>query len=140
MSRNVFRLIQTSWSNFARCKQWKEVGIMIEDKVEHRTLTQEELEKYVNDPKWVSRRWWIFILFWIMCLGLLTKAIMIVAFTETNTCKHKRENNVLFHDWFLINMNRNCFVLWIYLSNLFIVKEHWLFGFGIRYKRDWKNK
>ena len=67
---------------------------MIEDKVEHRTLTQEELEKYVNDPKWVSRRWWIFILFWILCLGLLTKAIMIVAFTETNTCKHKRGNNV----------------------------------------------
>ena len=59
---------------------------MIGDKVEHRPLTQEELEDYVNDPKWVSRRWWIFVLFWVMWLGLLITAILIVAFTETNVC------------------------------------------------------
>ena len=61
---------------------------MIGDKVEHRPLTQEELEEYVNDPKWVSRRWWIIVLFWVMWFGLLTKAILIVTFTETNACAH----------------------------------------------------
>ena len=67
---------------------------MIGDKVEHRPLTQEELEEYVNDPKWVSRRWWIFILFGIMWLGLITKSILSVAFTETNACEHKSRHDL----------------------------------------------
>ena len=67
---------------------------MIGDKVEHRPLTQEELEKYVNDPMWVTRRWWIFILLGIMWLGLLTKAILSVVFTETNACAHKSRNDL----------------------------------------------
>lgn len=41
-------------------------------------LTKEELMRYANDPFWVRLRWFLFVLFWIIWIGMLVAAIAII--------------------------------------------------------------
>lgn len=41
-------------------------------------MTKEELLKFANDPFWVRLRWIFFILFWLLWIGMLVGAIMII--------------------------------------------------------------
>lgn len=41
-------------------------------------MTKEELMKYANDPFWVRLRWIFFIAFWLIWLGMLIGAILII--------------------------------------------------------------
>lgn len=41
-------------------------------------LTKEELMKFANDPFWVRLRWFLFILFWLIWLLMLSAAIVII--------------------------------------------------------------
>ncbi|XP_037807106.1 maltase 2 isoform X3 [Lucilia sericata] len=41
-------------------------------------MTKEELMKYANDPFWVRLRWIFFISFWLVWLGMLVGAILII--------------------------------------------------------------
>lgn len=41
-------------------------------------MTKEELMKYANDPFWVRLRWIFFISFWLIWLGMLVGAILII--------------------------------------------------------------
>lgn len=41
-------------------------------------MGKEELMKYANDPFWVRLRWFLFILFWLLWIGMLVGAIMII--------------------------------------------------------------
>lgn len=41
-------------------------------------LTKEELMKYCNDPFWVRLRWVMFIAFWLIWIGMLVGAIVII--------------------------------------------------------------
>ena len=44
-------------------------------------LSKEELLKFANDPFWVRLRWGLFIAFWVLWLGLLVAAILIIVLT-----------------------------------------------------------
>ncbi|KAM7359677.1 CD98 heavy chain isoform 2-T3 [Cochliomyia hominivorax] len=41
-------------------------------------MTKEELMKYADDPFWVRLRWIFFVAFWLMWLGMLVGAILII--------------------------------------------------------------
>lgn len=41
-------------------------------------MGKEELMKYANDPFWVRLRWFLFILFWLVWVGMLVGAILII--------------------------------------------------------------
>lgn len=41
-------------------------------------MTKEELMKYANDPFWIRLRWICFIAFWLVWLGMLVGAILII--------------------------------------------------------------
>lgn len=41
-------------------------------------MTKEELMKYATDPFWVRLRWIFFISFWLLWLGMLVGAIVII--------------------------------------------------------------
>jgi len=41
-------------------------------------MTKEELMKYANDPFWVRLRWTLFILFWLIWVGMLVASIVII--------------------------------------------------------------
>ncbi|XP_063705029.1 uncharacterized protein LOC134834332 isoform X2 [Culicoides brevitarsis] len=41
-------------------------------------MTKEELMKYVNDPFWVRLRWFLFIVFWLIWIGMFAAAIYII--------------------------------------------------------------
>ena len=41
-------------------------------------LTKAELMQYATDPFWVKLRWFLFILFWIIWLGMLAAAVVII--------------------------------------------------------------
>uniref|UniRef100_A0A336M6J3 alpha-glucosidase n=1 Tax=Culicoides sonorensis TaxID=179676 RepID=A0A336M6J3_CULSO len=41
-------------------------------------MSKEELMKYVNDPFWIKLRWFLFILFWLVWLGMLGAALYII--------------------------------------------------------------
>ena len=43
-------------------------------------LTKEELLKYADDPFWVKVRWILLILFWVVWIGMLVSAILIIVF------------------------------------------------------------
>ena len=58
---------------------------------EFRGLTKEELEKYANDPFWKKLRLILFILFWIVWVGMLIAAILIVVFSPKCAKKEKLE-------------------------------------------------
>ncbi|XP_073818107.1 CD98 heavy chain [Musca autumnalis] len=47
-------------------------------------MTKEELMKYANDPFWIRLRWIFFITFWLLWLGMLVGAILIIV--ETPKC------------------------------------------------------
>uniref|UniRef100_A0A1I8M8W0 alpha-glucosidase n=1 Tax=Musca domestica TaxID=7370 RepID=A0A1I8M8W0_MUSDO len=47
-------------------------------------MTKEELMKYANDPFWIRLRWIFFIAFWLVWLGMLVGAILIIV--ETPKC------------------------------------------------------
>lgn len=41
-------------------------------------MTKEELMKYANDPFWVRLRWGLFILFWLIWIGMLVASVVII--------------------------------------------------------------
>lgn len=41
-------------------------------------MSKEELMKYVNDPFWIRLRWFLFILFWLIWVGMFVAAIYII--------------------------------------------------------------
>lgn len=43
-------------------------------------MGKDELMKFANDPFWVKMRWFLFILFWVMWVGMLAGAIAIILF------------------------------------------------------------
>lgn len=62
------------------------VSIEIRDnsqkRIDFNGLSKEEVMKFGSDPKWKHIRWALFILFWIVWIGMLAAAVLIVAFTE----------------------------------------------------------
>lgn len=61
------------------------VSIEIRDanqkKIEFNGLSKEEVMKFGSDPKWVRIRWALFILFWILWVGMLAASILVVVFS-----------------------------------------------------------
>ena len=53
-------------------------------------LSKEELMKFANDPFWVRLRWGLFIAFWVLWLGLLIAAVLIIVLTPK--CPPKPED------------------------------------------------
>lgn len=45
-------------------------------------LTKSELMKYATDPFWVRLRWALFILFWLIWVGMLVSAVVIIIYAE----------------------------------------------------------
>jgi len=43
-------------------------------------MSKEELMQYVNDPFWIRVRWVMFVLFWLIWIGMLAGAIVIIIF------------------------------------------------------------
>lgn len=43
-------------------------------------MTKDELMKYANDPFWIRLRWFMFILFWAVWLGMLVGALFIIVY------------------------------------------------------------
>ncbi|KAF5297103.1 hypothetical protein FQA39_LY02683 [Lamprigera yunnana] len=41
-------------------------------------LSKDELMKYANDPFWVTLRWFLFILFWLLWAAMLISAVLII--------------------------------------------------------------
>ena len=41
-------------------------------------LTKEELMKFANDPKWVRIRWTVFVLYWVIWVGMFVGSVIII--------------------------------------------------------------
>ena len=52
-------------------------------------LTKEELQKYADDPFWVKVRWALLIIFWLVWLGMLATAIIIIVVSPK--CPHQEK-------------------------------------------------
>ena len=53
-------------------------------------LSKSELMVYANDPTWKRIRMGVFVLFWLVWLGLLAASVFIVS---TSTCESRRNKN-----------------------------------------------
>jgi hypothetical protein len=56
---------------------------MAENKVTFNGLTKEQVMEYGKDPAWIRIRWAFFFLFWIVWVGMLVSAVLIVVFTPS---------------------------------------------------------
>jgi hypothetical protein len=54
----------------------------INEKPKFSGLSKEEVLQYANDPKWVRIRWILFVLFWLVWIGLLVGAILTIVLTK----------------------------------------------------------
>ena len=52
-------------------------------------LSKEELQQYANDPFWVKVRWSLLIAFWILWIGMLVAAILIIV--ASPKCPHQEK-------------------------------------------------
>jgi solute carrier family 3 protein 2 len=52
-------------------------------------LGKAELRQSISDPFWIKVRWTLFILFWILWLGLLAGAVLILTISPKKCSKTK---------------------------------------------------
>ena len=57
-------------------------------------MGKEELMKFANDPFWVKMRWFLFILFWVLWIGMLAGAVAIILLAPKCNSIDSKEKSV----------------------------------------------